>query len=515
VKNKLPKLPLTRIDFAIFLLIIIVAFMARVLPGARSIDDSFITFRYSRNIIEGNGFVYNLDSRVMGTTTPLYTLVMAGIGAVLNGRSFPEYAIAVSVIADSITACLLYLLARRMTGNRLAGVILGGLWTIAPQSVTFAIGGMETSVNVLWLTAAIYAFIEERPFLVGLFAGLGFLTRIDALLWVGPLLGWQFLLLLRESRRLPIKTWVGFAIIQIPWLIFAQFYFGTIIPRSVTAKTAVYIMPPGSALLRLIQNYGTPYSENDLIGGTLIAILVLTYLALFVIGSIYAVRRDIRLLPWLVYPIIYITAFSVANPLIFRWYLTPPLPPLMFALLVGFWAIFSAMPRSVRQNVQRIGLAALGLFWLAGTLNSWTLHPDHGNDRPAPKMAWIQQELNYRALADELVNKYGVTPASRVAAGDIGVVGYFTNATIIDTVGLVTPAMSKYYPEDRTLIVEGQNYAIPPILIHDTNPEYLIVMEAAVRYGLERDPEFKANYEVVMKIPTDFYGTDARLYKRR
>jgi hypothetical protein len=130
-------------------------------------------------------------------------------------------------------------------------------------------------------------------------------------------------------------------------------------------------------------------------------------------------------------------------------------------------------------------------------------------------MAWVVQELNYRVLAEELVNKYGVTAASRVAAGDIGVVGYFTNATIIDTVGLVTPAMSRYYPVDPALIPPGQNYAIPPAIIRDTNPEYLITMESYARLGLEADPDFKARYEVVQSIPADFYGTDARLYKRR
>jgi 4-amino-4-deoxy-L-arabinose transferase-like glycosyltransferase len=153
---------LSRADLAIFALIIVIALAARIIPGARNIDDSFITFRYSRNIIEGHGFVYNLDSRVMGTTTPLFTLIMAGIGAILNGRDFPNYAIAVSATADAITACLLYLLAKRLTGNRLPGVILGVLWALAPQSVTFAIGGMETSINILCMIGACWSACSPR-----------------------------------------------------------------------------------------------------------------------------------------------------------------------------------------------------------------------------------------------------------------------------------------------------------------------------------------------------------------
>ncbi len=66
----------------IALVLIAVAIVARMLPGPRTIDDAFITFRYSRNIVEGQGFVYNIGAPSLGTTTPLYTLLMAAISAI-------------------------------------------------------------------------------------------------------------------------------------------------------------------------------------------------------------------------------------------------------------------------------------------------------------------------------------------------------------------------------------------------------------------------------------------------
>ena len=54
-------------------LVVILALAARMIPGPRTIDNSFITFRYARNLLSGEGFVYNPGQRVMGTTTPLYT----------------------------------------------------------------------------------------------------------------------------------------------------------------------------------------------------------------------------------------------------------------------------------------------------------------------------------------------------------------------------------------------------------------------------------------------------------
>ncbi|MBZ0305706.1 MAG: hypothetical protein K8I82_06525, partial [Anaerolineae bacterium] len=52
---------------------VLVALLARILPQPPTVDDAFITFRYSRNLVEGNGFVYNPGDKVLGTTTPLYT----------------------------------------------------------------------------------------------------------------------------------------------------------------------------------------------------------------------------------------------------------------------------------------------------------------------------------------------------------------------------------------------------------------------------------------------------------
>ena len=63
---------------ALLACMLIVAGLAFALvPQPRTIDDAFITFRYARNIVEGNGSVYNPGTRTLGTTTPLYTLLMA------------------------------------------------------------------------------------------------------------------------------------------------------------------------------------------------------------------------------------------------------------------------------------------------------------------------------------------------------------------------------------------------------------------------------------------------------
>src|SRR6185295_14922738 len=129
----------------------------------------------------------------------------------------------------------------------------------------------------------------------------------------------------------------------LPWFAFSTVYFGSPFPRSLSAKTVAYVMPPGSALITLIQNYSTPFYEDSTIKGMGLFALLILYVILSLIGILFTARRLPRLLPFLVYPWIYITVFSVANPLIFRWYNAPPLPALCLSIFTGVFAIISGI----------------------------------------------------------------------------------------------------------------------------------------------------------------------------
>lgn len=515
--------PFARLDIALIAVVMLIAILARWLPGPRTIDDAFITFRYARNIVEGQGFTYNPPSRVLGTTTPLFTLVMAAIGGVTRDEDYPYSAIAVSALADVATVALLFLLARRLTGNRWVGALLGVLYAVSPTSVTFAVGGMETSVNILWIVLAAWCYMTNRAFLMGIAAGLGFLTRIDAVLWIAPLFlaqlieRWQAKSDLPLMFRVPILAWAGFSLIVAPWIAFSMAYFGTPFPRSLAAKAIAYVVEPGSALTFFIQRYATPFIEFDTFGSLGAMIGAVAYLLLSLIGIAYARRHVPRLLPLLLYPWLYLIVFSAANPLMFRWYIAPPIPALMLGIVTGAWALLHGLSAQGRRRaVLTAGIGALAVVWGVSSLNGWTLRPDHGPDRPAPRMAWHEIELAYQHMGLLLRDQYGVTPQTRVASADIGAIGYFSRAHIVDTVGLVTPELSAYYPFARSILLDGQNYAVPPRLILDTQPQFFVTMEGFVRLGLEQNAQFKAEYgEPVLKLPFPFYGADMRLYRRR
>src|SRR4030042_4093279 len=91
------------------LLIALLAVAARLIPGPRTIDDAYITFRYAQNLLQGDGLVYNPGQMVLGTTTPVYALLMAGLAALAGGAHapFPHLALAVNALADGLTCWLI------------------------------------------------------------------------------------------------------------------------------------------------------------------------------------------------------------------------------------------------------------------------------------------------------------------------------------------------------------------------------------------------------------------------
>ena len=181
-------------------------------------------------------------------------------------------------------------------------------------------------------------------------------------------------------------------------------------------------------MIRLIQHYADPFFKTTRFGR-------------WARGGDYSVslpvrnrrdqgvsRSESRGLPWIIYPWLYLLAFAIPNPLIFRWYLTPPLPAYFLFILIGLdrvlTGIFSArMNAGVEPAGWRVWapLILLAAWPLGLTMTEWRLHTNHGVDRPAPDMAYIQLELYYRQVADEIAPT--LTADSVAGGGRCGRVG--------------------------------------------------------------------------------------------
>ncbi|MDD5468932.1 MAG: hypothetical protein PHS96_14105 [Anaerolineales bacterium] len=534
------KKPLT---WFIQLLLILLAIAARLLPGARTIDDAYITFRYARNIVAGNGFVYNPGEHVLGTTTPLYTLLLSLCSLPLGGEQapFPEMAQVINALADGLTCLILLRLGMRL-GYPWAGAGMGLLWAITPYSVTFAIGGLETSVYVFLLCACGWAYLQEKRILSALAGSFMLMTRPDALIFLGPLALdrlWRMARPALEGAKAPVgeagepsgrgqsRPWLELLALLLPtaiWALFATLYFGSPLPHSITAKTLAYRLPEMNALQRLSQHYAAPFVDDYTLGVTWMKVGIFLYPILSVLGGRLAYKAQARSWPFFAFPWLYFLTFSLANPLIFRWYLTPPLPPYQLSILIAgehllrqlfVWRAKGEAPLSpLLKGLRTTALALLVAAPLLLSINAWTLRPDHGQAHPAPRMAWIALELYYRQAAELLNEDFQASETPPlVAAGDVGVLGYYTSAHILDTVGLNSPQSVRYYPLDASLY--ATNYAIPPDLIMDYHPDAVVILEVYGRLGLLEDARFNQQYRLRHKLEADIYGSEGMLIFER
>ena len=534
-------------------LLILLAIAARVIPGPRTIDDAYITFRYARNLLAGQGFVYNPGEAVLGTTTPLYTLMMAGLGALSGGPQapFPYLALGVNALADAATCLFLWSLGRRL-GLERAGSAAALAWAAAPFSVTFAMGGLETSVTIALLSGAVWAAIRgdcptyagrvKWRVLAALLASLALLTRLDALILLGPLAVerlWSALprrIAGGRAERIHAAELAAAVLPYGAWAVYATLTFGSPLPHSILAKAAAYHLGAGEGFIRLLQHYTTPFLEQNLLGTPLaVGLGLVLYPFLFMLGARRVLRSEARLLPWALYPWLYLITFALANPLIFRWYLTPPLPAYFFFIFVGLERLLETLlvlgarlgKKKPREPFSDLSIKAgnakgqrLSPGWVIPmilavpilfSLTDWRATLDDGGTQPAPEMAFIKLELLYRRAAERI--KPELTAQSVLAAGDVGVLGYFTPARILDTVGLNSPISTGYYPlpADQYVI----NYAVPADLIINQQPDWVVILEVYGRRSLLIDPRFQAEYHLVEKIETDMYGSDGLLIFQR
>ena len=91
---------------------------------------------------------------------------------------------------------------------------------------------------------------------------------------------------------------------------------------------------------------------------------------------------------WILYPWLYLVTFALPNPLIFRWYLTPPLPAYFFFIFAGLEFL---LLRFKRANPRRppLGCAAGPSWpwrccpsWFPWQIGAWS--PDSGPIAAAP-----------------------------------------------------------------------------------------------------------------------------------
>ena len=143
--------------------------------GVIDIDDAYITFRYAENIAAGHGFVYNQGEHVLGSTTPLFCLLLAFF-RILGVRIFLAADI-INLVSAGLSAMLVYAIVRDCKGWGVA-LMSAFLFALFPHFWMNLATGMETMFTMFLCLLVVWLDLQKKPVLFGIAAGLLVLSRV-------------------------------------------------------------------------------------------------------------------------------------------------------------------------------------------------------------------------------------------------------------------------------------------------------------------------------------------------
>jgi hypothetical protein len=251
-------------------------------------DDAFISFRYSENLSDGHGPVWNLDGpRTDGYTSALW-MVLVAVPGVVNA----DPVVAAKVLGVLAALALLLLLAfAGGRGGLLVRIVAIAALALSPAFLTLTIQGMETTAATLMAAVAAWLLVRAvrspNSRELALFNGaclLAILARPDLAVFVGVCLLGLFAWLFRRHDRATLRraaAWTGaaFFLPALLWALWRWNYYGYPLPNTAYAKRSDALIDPYAR--HFVRTFVTEF-----------AVLYFVPIAILVVRSISRRRRD-------------------------------------------------------------------------------------------------------------------------------------------------------------------------------------------------------------------------------
>jgi arabinofuranosyltransferase len=441
-----------------------------------AVDDAFITFRYAENLANGNGLVYNLGERVLGTTTPLFTLLIALFN--LIGIGSMTAALCINLTAAGLTTVILYRWSQHLDLGKFA-ILPAVIYIVFPRSVICDIAGMETALFTLLVTLGLYLLFRRKHFAAITIASLATVARPEGWALLALIVG---VVIIRDRRQLLLKA-IPILLIAGNWLLIAYLYFGAIVPNSLTAKMALY---SGYERFSSWQNLAITLGLNSPFGWII--------WPLFLLGLIFAFRKDKLLGIIAIWCGAYLVALIVSGTHVFFWYPAPVYPTSFVIVTIAVVHLLRHVPIAKAAHTNWLP-AVVSILVIAASL----IHLIGRFDYLRQEMATYH---DVHITAADYLNQHAA-PNDRVLAEDIGYLGYYFRGRIIDRDGLVTPQAAAYNRSG-----EYRRFA------DSVNAEWLFIdPDYPTALPIVTAPDFAERYEMI-PLPDAGDNPCHQLYRR-
>lgn len=301
-------------------------------------DDAYISFRYAKNFVDGNGLVFNLDPNeapVEGYTNFSWTMWLAiGIALGFVSDHLETWSIFWGCVLHAATVFLLGVVSWRSSRGTALVPIAAPAYAVSYAAASLAPAGLETALFVLLGVAMWWLSIERRCgrqlWLLGFLAVMAAMTRPDGALFVAAAFAmvafdaWR-----ARSLRIVLAYSVPLVVCMVPYLLWRRSYYGYWVPNTFYAKSGGD--PNLGAGLDYVVEYFKCYSLSLVPAALALLVLPLRRVDRFAHVDCWNARRTGLALWLFVLPYIAFVVW-VGGDFMFGRFLLPVTPFLLLAL---------------------------------------------------------------------------------------------------------------------------------------------------------------------------------------
>jgi hypothetical protein len=409
------------------------------------LDDSWIHLQFARNLHDYGAFSYYKNEMVTaGSTSPFYTILLAFGFFITSNEMILSYVL--GIVSLAFAAFMMYKLATVLFNSNIVFALAAALLLIIePRLQWFAISGMETTLFIALLLAAIYFFYKKRPVPLGISSGLLLWTRPEAIILFGVIVIvvlYEAYLVKNPSHKknqgIFIKAdfvWIKQsmiygAIVILIYAIFNLYLSGSFLPNTYAAKLKYYA---GSNSNFLAATFHFLTDGHFLIPAILVMLSVLR-----IIWYLLNRKSSLMVIP-LLWSLLLFIAYQKYLPMLYQngRYLVPILPCFLLLTLDGLGMVLNFLKRwfrplvkfNVSITVSILIVLIFAVYFCTATIRQTATYTEtcrYITDRQVQTAYWIRDYL---------------PPDAVVATHDIGAIAFYSGRRVVDMVGLVSPEM--------------------------------------------------------------------------
>jgi arabinofuranosyltransferase len=212
-------------------------------------DDGLIFVRVVRNILDGNGPVFNAFERAEANTSALWPWLLALVGTITRG-DLAQVAVGTGLVCSVGGVALALDGSRRWHRSRGSTTMLVPAAIVIPVAMfpfwDYATSGLETALTTLWLATIWWLLVQlspessrRRQLVAAVVFGLGPLVRPDLAIASGTFLValWA---IVRPARRRTLALAGAATVLPVGYEIFRAGFYGTLVPLPALAKGATH-----------------------------------------------------------------------------------------------------------------------------------------------------------------------------------------------------------------------------------------------------------------------------------